>query len=123
MALVNDLLNLLHDCKIINNVRVLNHDETPSGKIELKIRCSLIQAYQLQIWLHHEFDFQDYSYQLFTDHPILRWDNAPHYPFISSAPHHFHNEQNQVDESPLTGEVLKDLLYILDEIEKFLSYV
>ena len=75
----------------------------------------------MQIWLHHEPAFQDYAYQLFTDHPILRWDNAPHYPNISTAPHHFHDENNMVRESPLKGKMQQDLKTVLSEIEKWLS--
>jgi len=87
----------------------------------LKIRGHLSGNYQFQLWLHHEPTFQDYAYQLFTDRPILRWDNAPHYPNISIAPHHFHNEANQVSASPLSGEPLKDLPCVLTEIERWLS--
>lgn len=78
-------------------------------------------SYQFQIWLHHELVFQDYAYQLFTDQPLLRWDNAPHYPDISTAPHHFHDENNTVSESPLTGKAPPDLKRVLSEIEKWLK--
>jgi hypothetical protein len=58
-ALVDELLNLLHGHPLVKNVRVVNVDETPAGKFELKIRCRLIKNYQLQVWLHHEPTFQD----------------------------------------------------------------
>ncbi|MBE7470561.1 MAG: hypothetical protein DPW09_31860 [Anaerolineae bacterium] len=120
-AIADDLLNLLRQHVLVQNVRVVNYDETPLGKLELKIRCRLAKNYQLQVWLHHEATFQDYAYQLFTDHPILRWDNAPHYPQISTAPHHFHDEIGQVGDSPLSGKPLEDLKIVLAEIEKWLA--
>lgn len=120
-ALVENILNLLQDHQLVESYRVINFDETPAGKIELKIRCRLSNNYKFQIWLHHGITFHNYSFQLFTDRPILRWDNAPHYPDISTAPHHFHNETGQVTESPLSGDMLKDLVFILVEIEKWMK--
>ena len=120
-ALVDELLDLLRGHSLIKSVRVVNIDETPAGKLELKIRCKLVKNYRLQIWLHHEVVFQDYAYQLFTDRPLLRWDNSPHYPRISTSPHHFHNEHGEVSKSALSGKTLKDVKKVLAEIERWLS--
>lgn len=121
IAFVEELVSFLRKHPLVNSLRIINYDETPAGKVELKIRCRLIEGYRFQVWLHHEVDFQDYAFQLFTDHPILRWDNAPHYPDISTAPHHFHNESGTVSESMLTGQPLQDLMVVLAEIEGWLS--
>jgi len=61
-----------------------------------------------------------YSYQLFTDKPIIRWDNAPHYPDIRTYPHHFHDRNGNVIESDLKGIVIDDLNIILCSIKKML---
>lgn len=98
-ALVDDLVSLLRGHPLVQSVRIVNYDETHVGKVELKICYRLFKGYRIQLWLHQEPIFLDYAYQLFTDHPILRWDNAPHYPHISTVPHHFHNEVGQVDKS------------------------
>lgn len=119
-TLVEQLLTILHAHALVRNVRLTNYDETPSGKLEVKIRCRLTQNLQLQIWLHHEIAFQDYAYQLFTNQPILRWDNAPHYPQISTAPNYFHDEDDTVHESPLTGNIIDDLHFVLQEVEKWI---
>jgi Family of unknown function (DUF6516) len=58
----------------------------------------------------------DYAYQLFSTRPVLRCDNAPHYPEIATAPHHFHNELGQVIISPLSGDPLPDIQLILAHI-------
>ena len=94
--LIDDLIRILQRHLAVKSVRVVNYDETPAGKLEVKIRCRLVRGYHMQVWLHHEPIFQDYAYQLFADHPILRWDNTPHYPNISTAPHHFHDENTKV---------------------------
>jgi len=120
-ALTDAILSLLRAHPLITSVRVINFDETPFGKVELKVRCRIVGKYQLQVWLHHEPGFRDYAFQLFTDRPILRWDNSPHYPNISTAPHHFHNQNEEVSESPLTGRPVEDLKQVMDEIEKWLS--
>ncbi|MBW1649374.1 MAG: hypothetical protein JRJ44_01600 [Deltaproteobacteria bacterium] len=111
--LVESLIGILKRHSAVQSIRIVNYDETPAGKLELKIRCSLVKNYKMQIWLHHEPKFQDYAYQLFTDHPILRWDNAPHYPDIATAPRHFHDASNNVSESYLTGTAQKDLKKVL----------
>lgn len=117
-ALVPDLLALLRTQSLVQSLRIAHYDETPRGKVGLKVRCRLPGGYQFQVWLHHEPTFQDYAYQLFSDHPLLRWDNAPHYPDIATAPHHFHNEAGDVGVSPLRGAPLVDQPYVLAEIEK-----
>lgn len=119
-TVVKQLLSQLRASRLIKDVRLLNYDETITGKLEVKIRCRLIKPFQLQIWLHYETAFQDYAYQLFTNHPILRWDNAPHYPHLATAPHHFHNEAGDVLESPLSGQIIEDLEIVLATIETWL---
>jgi len=118
---VEELLQILRAQAIIKRVRVVNLDETPAGKLELKIRCRLIKNYRFQLWLHLEPAFQDYAYQLFADRPILRWDNSPHYPSIPTAPHHFHDEMGNVKVSHLSGEPLKDLPVVLEKITAWLN--
>lgn len=120
-ALVEDLLKTLRGHVLVKSVRIVNYDETPTGKLEVKIRSRLVKDYQLQVWLHHEPTFQDYAYQLFTDRALLRWDNAPHYPNVVTSPHHFHNEHNEVIGSQLTGQPRHDLKKVLTEIETWLK--
>jgi hypothetical protein len=119
--LVPDLLSLLHRHPLVRSVRVVHYDETPAGKVELKARCQLPRGYHFQVWLHHEPAFQDYAYQLFRNCPLLRWDNTPHYPSIATAPHHFHDEAGQVGDSPLRGDPLVDLPYVLAEVEGWIE--
>ena len=120
-ALVDDVLGILRTNALIKNTRVVHLDETPSGKLEVKIRCQLPKNHQLQIWIHVEPEFQDYAYQVFTSVPLLRWDNAPHYNYLSTAPHHFHGEREKVHESSLTGNIQQDLRTVLQEIAEWMK--
>ena len=120
-TLVNEVLVILEQHALVNTTRVVNYDETPSGKLEVKIRCDLPKSHQLQIWIHTEPESLDYAYQLFTTVPLLRWDNAPHYEHLSTAPNHFHDEHGKVYESPLTGNIKRDLRIVLNEITEWMK--
>jgi hypothetical protein len=87
-----------------------------------RIRCQLLRpAYQLEIRLIQTDDELIYSYQLFTDTPLVRWDNAPHFPVLPTFPHHLHDETGMVSNSPLSGDPLQDLPYILHQVTQLLS--
>lgn len=118
---VEALLDLLRGSLLVRQVRVVDYDETPSGSLEVKIRCQLAGDYQLQVWIHSESAAVDYAYQVFTEQPLWRWDNAPHYPLIETAPHHFHDETGRVSPSPLAGEPVEDLQKVLAAIGERLS--
>ena len=120
-ALVNDILEILEQHALIESARVVDYDETPAGKLEVKIRCELPKNHKLQVWIHVEPKSLDYAYQLFTTVPLLRWDNAPHYGHLSNAPHHFHDEHGHVSASPLSGNIKKDLKIVLEKISQWMK--
>ncbi len=57
-----------------------------------------------------------YAYQWMTDDGVLRqrWDNAPHWPTIATAPHHVHLAGQQMPE-PSVITNLEDLLQFLEK--------
>lgn len=120
-AIVDDILSILQADTLIESTRIVNYDETPSGRVEAKIRCQLPRKHLFQIWIHIEPDSLDYAYQLFTTVPLLRWDNAPHYGHLSNAPHHFHDEDGNVSSSLLTGNIKRDLKIVLKEITNWMD--
>jgi hypothetical protein len=121
--LAEEVLKILHQHALVKTTRVVYFDETPLGKVEFKVRSRLEKNLQLQIWIHSESESLDYAYQLFSTIPLLRWDNAPHYNKVSSAPHHFHAENGSISASPLTGNVKKDLKIILKAINVWMKQV
>jgi len=50
-ALVPDLLSLLRAHPLVQSLRVIYYDETPMGKVELKVRCRLLGNYK--VWRSH----------------------------------------------------------------------
>jgi hypothetical protein len=120
-ALVDDVLGILRTNALVKNTRIVHYDETPSGKLEVEIRCQLPKSHQLQIWIHVEPEFQDYAYQVFTTISLLRWDNAPHYIHLPTAPHHFHDERGKVHSSSLSGNITQDLRTVLQEITEWMK--
>ncbi len=119
--IVDDILDILQANNLIQNTRVVNYDETPLGKLEAKLRSQLPKNHTLQIWIHIEPESLDYAYQLFTSVPLLRWDNSPHYGHLASQPHHFHDEHGNVYDSPLTGNIKRDLKIVLKEITNWME--
>ena len=106
---------------IIASWQVLIEDETAHRALH-RIRCRVLRAaYQLELRFIETENETLYSYQLFSDSPILRWDNAPHFPALPGFPHHFHNESGEVKESPLIGVAVQDLPYVLDQVRAFLA--
>lgn len=112
---------ILTGSAIVASWRVLIQDETADRAL-YKIRCQLLRpAYQLEIRLIQTEEEMIYSYQLFYERPIIRWDNAPHFPALKSFPHHFHEETGGVKESSLTGDPLQDLPRVLADVRAFLT--
>jgi len=58
-----------------------------------------------------------YAYQWMTGDGVVRqrWDNAPHWPDVATAPHHTHLPGQQMPE-PSTITNLEDLLQFLKDI-------
>jgi len=72
-----------------------------------KVRAAIVSSF-LQIRFLAGKDLKRYSFQLYSDRPLLRWDNAPHYPDLFNFPHHFHNQNENISSSALSGDLLAD---------------
>lgn len=86
-----------------------------------KIRAELTEEHKIQVRIYYNQGHIDYAYQLFTDVPLLRWDNKEEFQHLKTYPHHHHDEQGNVKPSPLTGDPVKDLGVVLREVSTFLS--
>ena len=110
---IQQVKQILAASDLIASWQVLIEDETAQRAL-YKIRCRVIRvAYELEIRFIQTENEIIYSYQLFTDRPIIRWDNAPHFPALHGYPHHVHSESSEVDESTLIGDPILDLPYVL----------
>ena len=99
----------------VASYEVIDNDPIDEQNFLVKIRCELTSGQALQIRLRRASDSLRYSYQELSDRPLRRWDNAPHFFGIPGFPHHFHDMEGAVMESPLTGNPLSDLRHVLDE--------
>ena len=119
---IEEILQYLESKNIISQIIEINTDET-ANRGYYKIRCKLIPSYfMLQIkWIVTPENFI-YSYQLFSDTHLLRWDNSPHFPDISTFPHHFHDITESIQPSIISGKHIKtDLDIVFWEIIEFIG--
>ena len=106
---------------LIASWQVLIEDETGERGL-YKIRCRVLRAaYELELRFIQTENEIIYSYQLFTDRPIMRWDNAPHFPTLQNFPHHSHDEAGEIDESNLIGDPVQDLPNVLNHVRALLA--
>lgn len=118
--LLSFLIGALESSSFCSNTSVEEIQEFSSEKFLIKVRTSLNQILKLQIRIYKNYLHIDYSYQVFDDSPIMRWDNAEHYTEVSTYPHHFHNPDGDVIESPLTGDPEKDVYSVLQILQNLI---
>ena len=120
MALLDDLLARMRATPELRDIQVLENEAVDDETFVFKIHASILPNY-LQIRFLADKNIERYSFQLYSDHPLLRWDNAPHYPNLQNSPHHFHNQSGNVFPSALTGNLLDDFDIVIAEVKKFMS--
>ncbi|HKZ71322.1 MAG TPA: DUF6516 family protein [Anaerolineales bacterium] len=106
---------------LASNVRITETDAFSEDQFSIKLRAQLTEPYQLQVRFYFNRGHLDYAYQLFTDVPLLRWDNKEDAGDVATAPHHFHNEEGNIRESPLNGDPAHDWPLVRVALEQFLS--
>ena len=82
-----------------------------------KIRSELTGEYKFQVRIYYNQGHVDYAYQLFTDVPLLRWDNKEEFPHLTTYPHHHHDWHGHVKASLLTGNPVEDLKIVLQQLD------
>jgi len=102
------IITVLRKISIVSNVEILLIDEIEHRGF-YKLRCTLVPSkFKLDIkYISTEKDIL-YSYQLYTDKAIARWDNEPHYPDFNNYPHHFHYKE-KIGASVLSGNPIQDV--------------
>lgn len=120
MALLDDLLARLRAEPILTDVRVVESESVDDATFHFKIRAAVKWA-NLQLRFLSDDSFTRYSFQLYSDRPLLRWDNTPHYPGLPNFPHHFHDAEGKISGSPLMGNLMSDVEIVLAEVAKFIT--
>ncbi len=108
------IISALESSRICREAVIEEIQEFSVKKFLIKLRTNLRNELKLQIRIYINESHIDYSYQVFDDSPLMRWYNSEHFPEISTYPNHFHHYNGQVMESPLTGDVEKDIEIVLN---------
>lgn len=118
---IADLLALPSGWEGASNIRIIEYEVDAGVVLMYKVRCDLPKGYSFQVRLRLWQGVLSYSYQLFSDRPVMRWDNAPHHPDLANFPHHFHDDTDTRHLSALTGDPLADLLTVRRVINEYLE--
>lgn len=106
---------------LCHHVRVIETRAFSPDQFFFKIRADLPETYGLQVRIYFNHGHIDYAYQLFTNEPILRWDNKEEFDYLESYPHHYHDAEGNVEASPLRGDPVEDIGFVLHAVAVFLS--
>lgn len=93
---MHHLLDLLQKSKIISDLDILNFVDEEDVQL-FYVKATLINRTVLFI---RELDTKteskySYHWQTKTGKLICRWDNAPHYPHLTTFPHHKHERRKR----------------------------
>lgn len=95
---------------IVSQVEIINQVSEPDLQV-LYLKAELIDGSILYIRETITPTFDKYSYHWQTSGRLIRrWDNAPHWPSITTYPHHCHVESQdnvQPSKRPTIAEVIE----------------
>ncbi|NHZ72468.1 MAG: hypothetical protein GWP17_05240 [Aquificales bacterium] len=121
-SLLGQMMAVLQSRPLCQQSQIIETKEFSPSRYFFKIRTLLATpGYNFQVRIYYNQGHVDYAYQLFTDTPLLRWDNKEEFSYLETYPHHHHNEQGHIEPSPLTGDLLQDIEIVLRAIRIFLS--
>lgn len=120
-ALLARLVAILQAQPICREVNVVETKAFSPDQFFFKIRAALGGEHRFQVRIYYNRGHVDYAYQLFTDVPLLRWDNKEEFRHLETYPHHRHDVEGRVHPSPLTGEPVQDIEIVLQAVAAFLD--
>ncbi|MFQ6116282.1 MAG: DUF6516 family protein [bacterium] len=119
--LLAEIVSVLDQYENCRNTQIMETAYFSLEQFAFKIRATLLSSLTLQIRIYYNKGHYDYSYQLFSDSPLCRWDNKEHFPRLSTFPHHYHTMEGKIVESPLKGQPVDDLRVVLEQLENLLK--
>jgi hypothetical protein len=120
-ALLGKLVAIIQSHHLCRRIEVVETKIFSAEQFFFKVRAELSGEYNFQVRIYYNRGHIDYAYQLFTDVPLLRWDNKEEFPALTTCPHHHHDKTGNVVSSPLKGDPIKDIEIVLDTITAFIS--
>ena len=104
---------------ICESVGITDTKEFSSEQFSFKIRAVFRKGIQFQARIYFNKGHIDYAYQVFTDKPVMRWDNKEEFSHLTTFPHHFHDPYGNVRASDLKGDPIQDIQFILTAISDY----
>ncbi len=87
-------------------------------KFFVKVRAQVREELFFQVRIYYNQGHYDYSYQLFADRSLTRWDNKEDCPGLENFPHHWHLPDATIVASSLRGDPVVDLPIVVREIQE-----
>lgn len=117
---IRRIIRLIERQSLVSHVEIILVDEIAKRGF-YKLRAFLIPSrFKLDIKFIQTEKELLYSYQLYEQHPIPRWDNEPHYPGLGNYPHHFHFA-DKVEHSRLLGIPSRDIEIIFPSLQRIIA--
>jgi hypothetical protein len=95
--------------------------EFSGDQFSIKVRAQVQEGHFFQVYIYYNRGHYDYSYQLFADRPLTRWDNKEDCPGLENFPHHRHLPDATIVASSLRGDPAADLPIVIQEIQESVS--
>jgi hypothetical protein len=120
-SLLGALITVLQSHPICEQTTLVETKTFSPDQFFFKVRADLPEGNKFQVRIYFNQGHIDYAYQLFTDVPLLRWDSKEEFRHLETYPHHHHDDQGNIEASPLIGDPVGDIEVVLQEVSAFLS--
>lgn len=120
-TILAELVSMLEGSGVCDNTQITETSFFSTEQFAFKIRATIFSSLSFQIRIYYNKGHCDYSYQVFDVEPLCRWDNKEHFPELKTFPHHCHSIDGSVVESPLQGNPVTDLQYVLAELKRLFN--
>ncbi len=117
-TLLAEIVSLLESFGFCDDTQITETSFFSTEQFAFKIKTTIFSSLSFQIRIYYNHGHYDYSYQVFDNDPLCRWDNKEHFPELKSFPHHCHTLMGSVVESSLQGEPVADLKFVLGELAR-----
>lgn len=119
-SLLGAITAILQSHPVCRHVTILETKEFSPEQFFFKVRAVTPEGFNFQLRIYHNSGHIDYAYQLFSDEPLLRWDNKEEFHHLDSYPHHHHDDKGNVTVSSLNGDPMQDLPMVLKRVEEYI---
>jgi hypothetical protein len=117
-TLLAEIVGLLEGSGFCKDIQIAETAFFSRDQFFFKIRTTLSSSLSFQIRIYYNQGHCDYSYQVFREGPLCRWDNKEHLMQFDNFPHHYHSVDGTIQSSPLQGQPQSNLSLVLEELKR-----